>query len=66
VSQSASVASPIVGSVSSEPIPSELAGARTSYRTIYLLDLGVILPATVVGAVALLRGRDLGAGPSAR
>ena len=50
----------LLGSLSSKPIPSEFAGARSFYWTIYLLDLGVVVPATVVGAVALLRGRDLG------
>lgn len=50
----------IVGSFSSEAIPAEFADARTFYWTIYLLDLGVVVPATVVGAVALLRGHELG------
>jgi hypothetical protein len=50
----------LVGSFRTAPIPTEFADARTFYWTIYLLDLGVIVPATVVGAVALLRGRELG------
>jgi len=50
----------IVGSFSSTAIPREFAAARTFYWSIFLLDLGVVVPATVVGAVALLRGSDLG------
>lgn len=50
----------IMGSFSSTAIPEEFAAARTFYWSIYLLDLGVVVPATVVGAVALLRGSDLG------
>jgi hypothetical protein len=53
-------ASAITGSFSATPIPEEFAAARTFYWSIYLLDLGVVVPATVVGAVALLRGRELG------
>ena len=50
----------IAGSFSSTKIPEEFADARTFYWSIYLLDLGIVVPATVVGAVALLRGRQLG------
>jgi hypothetical protein len=50
----------VAGSLSSTEIPAEFAAARTFYWSIYLLDLGVVVPATVVGAVALLRGRQLG------
>jgi hypothetical protein len=50
----------IAGSFTSTPIPQEFADSRTFYWSIYLLDLGVVVPATVVGAVALLRGRELG------
>jgi hypothetical protein len=50
----------VAGSFSSTRIPQEFADARTFYWSIYLLDLGVVVPATVVGAVALLRGRQLG------
>jgi hypothetical protein len=50
----------IAGSFSSTQIPEEFAAARTFYWSIYLLDLGVVVPATVVGAIALLRGRRLG------
>jgi hypothetical protein len=50
----------IAGSFTGAGIPDEFAAARTFYWSIYLLDLGVVVPCTVVGAVALLRGRDLG------
>jgi hypothetical protein len=50
----------VAGSFGSTAIPAEFAAARTFYWSIYLLDLGVVVPATVVGAVALLRGRQLG------
>jgi hypothetical protein len=50
----------LAGSFSSTPIPEEFSDARTFYWSIYLLDLAVVVPATVVGAVALLRGRQLG------
>lgn len=53
-------ASAIAGSFGTENIPEEFAAARTFYWSIYLLDLGVVVPATVVGAVALLRSRHLG------
>ncbi|HWJ80910.1 MAG TPA: hypothetical protein VNS55_01630 [Nocardioides sp.] len=50
----------IIGSFDTTAIPDEFAAARTFYWSIFLLDLGVVVPATVVGAVALLSGRDLG------
>jgi hypothetical protein len=50
----------VVGAFGGTAIPAEFAADRTFYWTIYLLDLGVVVPATVVGAVALLRGRELG------
>jgi hypothetical protein len=53
-------ASGLAGSFTTAEIPDEFAAARTFYWSIYLLDLGVVVPATVVGAVALLRGRHLG------
>ncbi|WP_432477953.1 hypothetical protein [Nocardioides sp. GXQ0305] len=53
-------AAAIAGSFTGTGIPEEFAAARTFYWSIYLLDLGVVVPCTVVGAVALLRGRDLG------
>ena len=48
------------GAFGSTEIPEEFAAARTFYWSIYLLDLGIVVPGTVVGAVALLRGRRLG------
>jgi hypothetical protein len=53
-------ASAITGSFGTAAIPEEFAAARTFYWSIFLLDLGVVVPSTVVGAVSLLRGRGLG------
>lgn len=39
-----------------EPIPAEFADEPTFYWSIFLLDLGVVLPATVAAAVAVWRG----------
>jgi hypothetical protein len=47
------------GAATGEPIPSEFASARTFYWSIVLLDLGVVVPVTVLGAVAVLRGHRL-------
>lgn len=38
------------------PIPAEFAAARTFYWSIYLLDLGVVVPATVAVGLGLIRG----------
>jgi hypothetical protein len=53
-------AAAVAGSFVPTEIPAEFAAARTFYWSIYLLDLGVVVPGAVVGAVALLRGRQLG------
>lgn len=50
----------LAASFGSEPIPAEYAAGRTFYWSIHLLDLGVVVPATLVVAVALARGRRLG------
>jgi hypothetical protein len=50
----------LVGAFSSAEIPAEFAAARTYFWSIYLLDLGLVVPGTIVGAVALLRDRRLG------
>jgi hypothetical protein len=50
----------IAASFSPTETPEEFADTRTFYWSIYLLDLGIVVPADVVGAVALLRGRQLG------
>jgi hypothetical protein len=50
----------ILGSFGDSPIPAEFEAARTFYWSIYLLDLGVVVPCAVVAAVALLRGTGLG------
>ena len=46
----------LTGTVSAAPLPQEYAQAPTFYWSIVLLDLGVVVPATVATAVALLRG----------
>ena len=40
-------------------LPSEFAEARTFFWSIFLLDLGVVVPATLVAGIALLRGAGL-------
>jgi hypothetical protein len=50
----------VAGSFRTTAIPEEFAAARTFYWSIYLLDLGVVVPCTIIGAIALLRGRQLG------
>jgi hypothetical protein len=44
------------GSLDSSPLPAESAGAPTFFWSIVLLDLGVVVPATVVAGIALIRG----------
>lgn len=46
----------LVGSVTDEPLPAELATDPAMYWLIVLLDLGVYLPATTLAAVGLRRG----------
>jgi len=45
-----------VGAAGGTPIADEFRDARTFFWSIVLLDLGVVVPATVAAAVALLRG----------
>ena len=45
-----------VGAAGGAPIADEFQDARTFFWSIVLLDLGVVVPATVAAAVALLRG----------
>ena len=45
-----------VGAAGGTPIAGEFQDARTFFWSIVLLDLGVVVPATVAAAVALLRG----------
>jgi hypothetical protein len=45
-----------VGAAGGTPIADEFQDARTFFWSIVLLDLGVVVPATVAAAVALLRG----------
>jgi hypothetical protein len=50
----------IAGAFEGTPIPAEFEDARTFYWSIFMLDLGVVVPATVVAAVALRQGHGLG------
>lgn len=46
----------VTGTVDGQPIAAEFADARTFYWSIVLLDLGVVVPATVIAGIALIRG----------
>jgi hypothetical protein len=46
----------LIGSVTDEPLPGELAADPAMYWLIVLLDLGVYLPATALAATGLRRG----------
>lgn len=46
----------VTGTIAREPIAAEFADARTFYWSIVLLDLGVVVPATTIAGVALIRG----------
>jgi hypothetical protein len=46
----------VVGSLTAAPIPTEFADARAFYWSIVLLDLGVVVPATILGAGAVWHG----------
>ena len=48
----------LVGSITNEPLPAELATDPAMYWLIVLLDLGVYLPATTLAAVGLLKGLE--------
>jgi hypothetical protein len=49
-----------VGAFTHEPIAAEFRDARTFFWSIVLLDLGVVVPLTTAGAVALGRGTEAG------
>lgn len=46
----------LTGAASSAPLPAEFAASPGFYWSILLLDLGVVVPATAVTGIALLRG----------
>lgn len=50
----------VTGALTGADIATEFAQARTFYWSIFLLDLGVVVPATVIGSLALLRGTPAG------
>lgn len=54
-------ASGLAGASTHTPIPAEFAASRTFYWSIFLLDLGVVVPGTVAAAVSVLRGGHLAA-----
>jgi hypothetical protein len=43
-----------------DPLPAEFRDDVSMYWSIFLLDLGVVVPATIAAAVALIRGTDWG------
>jgi hypothetical protein len=50
----------LTGAAHRSRLAPEFADAPAFYWSIVLLDLGVVVPATVIGALALLRGHDAG------
>ena len=50
----------LVGAVTGAEISQEFLAARTFYWSIFLLDLGLVVPATFAAAVTLWRGRETG------
>lgn len=50
----------LAGSITNEPLTAEFADARTFYWSIFFLDLGVVVPATVIAALSVLRGHLAG------
>lgn len=50
----------ILGAFTSEPIGGEFADERTFFWSIFLLDLGIVVPCTIAAGVALIRGADVG------
>lgn len=47
------------GAVAGGRLPAEFAEAHTFYWSIFLLDLGIVVPVTVATGIGLLRGRGL-------
>lgn len=45
----------ITGSIAGDGLPAEFLDARTFYWSIFLLDLGVVVPATIVAGCGLIR-----------
>jgi hypothetical protein len=43
-----------------DPLPAEFRADVSMYWSIFLLDLGVVVPATIAAALALIRGTDWG------
>ncbi|RYU14110.1 hypothetical protein [Nocardioides iriomotensis] len=50
----------VVGAFENAPIGAEFEDARTFFWSIYLLDLGVVVPATLAAALGSWRGTDAG------
>jgi hypothetical protein len=50
----------IAGSFTGAAIAPEFEAERTFYWSIFLLDLGIVVPCTVAGAIALIHGAPLG------
>ena len=54
------VVSRYLGAIFGGPIPAEFASERTFFWSIVALDLGLVVPGTVVAAIALFRGTATG------
>jgi hypothetical protein len=50
----------VAGALSGAPLADELLEERTFFWSIFLLDLGVVVPCTVAAGLALIRGTDAG------
>jgi hypothetical protein len=50
----------LVAGLRGDPLPAEFRADVSMYWSIFLLDLGVVVPATIAAAVALIRGTDWG------
>lgn len=49
----------LVGAVTGEPIPAEFLDARAFFWSIFLLDLGVVVPGVTLAALAMWRGAEV-------
>jgi hypothetical protein len=50
----------IVSAFTGSHLPGEFAGERTFFWSIFLLDLGIVVPCTVAAGLALVRGAEVG------
>jgi hypothetical protein len=50
----------VTGAITGAALPAEFLDASTFYWSIFLLDLGVVVPATIAAAYGLIRGARAG------